>query len=71
MQEKLPLTFAECKTKLETGEDIFFIYPVHYQNKIVREMWDWKDMWNWGWTVFSGKRLFAMVINSTKQNKRY
>lgn len=38
MQEKLPLTFAECKAKLETGEDRFFIYPVHYQNKIVREM---------------------------------
>ena len=33
MQEKLPLTFAECKTKLETGEDRFFIYPVHYQRK--------------------------------------
>ena len=33
MQEKLPLTFAECKTKLETGEDRFFIYIVHYQKK--------------------------------------
>lgn len=31
MQEKLPLTFAKCKTILETGEDRFFIYPVHYQ----------------------------------------
>ena len=33
MQEKLPLTFAECKTKLETGEGRFFIYIVHYQEK--------------------------------------